>query len=79
VIDSGFPIRKINEKNLDLLKAAIAGGKKVISYRPQMEINDLFKKQKADVIHCDKSCDLIHLLQEEKQIESEIEPMRAVL
>lgn len=79
VIDSGFPIRKINEKNLDLLKAAIVGGKKVISYRPQMEINDLFKKQKADVIHCDKSCDLIHLLQEEKQIESEIEPMRAVL
>jgi iron complex transport system ATP-binding protein len=79
VIDAGVPIRKINEKNLDLLKAAIADGKKVISYRPQMEINDLFKNQKADVIHCDNTCDLINLLQEEKQLKSEIEPMRAVL
>ncbi|MDK2937427.1 MAG: cobalamin transport system ATP-binding protein [Eubacteriaceae bacterium] len=79
VIDSGFPIRKINEKNLDLLKAAVKAGKKVISYRPQMEINEIYKTDKSEVIHCDKSCDLIHLLQQEKQSKPEVVPMRAVL
>ncbi|WKY46468.1 ATP-binding cassette domain-containing protein [Eubacteriaceae bacterium ES3] len=79
VIDSGFPIRKINEKNLDLLKAAIKAGKSVISYRSQTEIDEIFKDKKHKVIHCDKSCDLIKNVHMEKQKEAEIMPMRAVL
>ncbi|MDI3536405.1 MAG: cobalamin transport system ATP-binding protein, partial [Eubacteriaceae bacterium] len=79
IIDAGFPIRKTNEKNLQLLNDAIASGKEVISYRPQMEINMIFKDKSNQVIHCDKSCDLIHLIQQNINKHQEKQTMRAVL
>lgn len=57
VIDSGFPVRKMNQKNLELIRYAISKGKKVISFRPEEERRKYFGIQEKQILSCHESCD----------------------
>lgn len=59
VIDSGFPIRKMNRKNLDLLFYAILKEKKIISYREHRELEEIFGEQTKLIFPYSESVNLI--------------------
>lgn len=63
VIDSGFPVRKMNEKNLELIRYAISKGKKVISFRPEEERRHYFGGQEKKMLSCHQSCDFFKHLE----------------
>ncbi|WP_373486012.1 ABC transporter ATP-binding protein [Acetobacterium malicum] len=63
VIDSGFPVRKMNQKNLELIRYAISKGKKVISFRPEEERQHYFGGQEKQMLSCHQSCDFFKHLE----------------
>lgn len=62
VVDSGCPIGKMNEKNIDLINYALNRGKRVFTLRSNEECKDLYGENSNRAIKCSSISDVISKL-----------------
>jgi iron complex transport system ATP-binding protein len=64
VIDTGFPVGKLNRRNLQLLEDALHRGKRIFTLRKYEEARRLLNTDSGELFQCQSETDLLKKLED---------------